>query len=86
MKIAIKYCGGCNESYPREEVEKVIRKNFPDLEIFYSKSADFVIFISGCKKGCAIVNEANNFVHFDCKRSEEEIVEEIKRALGREKA
>ncbi len=85
MKVAIKYCGGCNENYSREEVEKVIRKNFPDLEIFYSKPANVVVFISGCKKGCAFVHGTENFLHFDCKRSEEEIVEEVKRALWREK-
>ncbi|MEM3179155.1 MAG: hypothetical protein QXW81_04370 [Archaeoglobaceae archaeon] len=81
--MAIKYCGGCNETYQREKVEAVIRKNFPEFEIFYSKSADFVIFISGCKKGCAFVNGANKFVHFDCERSEEEIVKEIKLALNK---
>lgn len=82
MKIAIKYCGGCNESYPREEVERAIRKNFPNFEIFYSSSGDLVVFISGCKKGCAFVNEAKKFVHFDCKKGEEEIVKEIKKALS----
>lgn len=81
MRVAIKYCGGCNESYPREEVEKAIRKHFPDFEIFYSASSDFVIFVSGCKKGCAFIDGARRFVHFDCRKSEEEIVEEVKRAL-----
>lgn len=81
MRIAIKYCGGCNESYPREEVERAIRKNFSNFEIIYSKSADLVIFVSGCKKGCALSNEARRFLHFDCRKSEEQIVEEIKEAL-----
>lgn len=81
MKLTIKYCGGCNETYQREKVEKVIRKNFPEFEIFYSKFEDSVIFISGCKKGCAFVNGAKKFVHFDCDKSEEEIVEEIRNFL-----
>lgn len=81
MRVAIKYCGGCNESYRRDKVEEIIRKNFPYLEIFYSKSAELIIFISGCKKGCAFVNGAKKFVHIDCDRSEKEIVEEIKREL-----
>lgn len=81
MKVAIKYCGGCNESYPREEIELAIRKNFTNIEIFYSNSADLIVFISGCKKGCAFTRKSGKFVHFDCKRGEMEIVEELKKVL-----
>jgi len=37
MKVGVKYCGGCNPEYRREDVEDVLRKHFT---IFYSEDAD----------------------------------------------
>ncbi len=61
MKVGIKYCGGCNPLYRREEVEDVLRKAFPEARFFYISSgglgnlkADVVVCISGCKRGCAV--------------------------------
>lgn len=79
MRIAVKYCGGCNVTYRREEVEEVLRKHF---EIFYSNDADLLICISGCKKGCASEGVEGNILHFDEKVSEEEVLRRVKEKLG----
>lgn len=78
MKIAVKYCGGCNATYRREEVEEVLRKHF---EIFYSNDADLLVCISGCKKGCATEGVKANFLHFDERVPEEEIMRKVKEKL-----
>ncbi|MEM4472511.1 MAG: hypothetical protein QXR27_04420 [Archaeoglobaceae archaeon] len=81
MKIAIKYCGGCNESYKREKIEEILRREFGDFQIFYSNSAKLVVCISGCKKGCALEKVSGNFVHFDEWPGESEVVERIRAKL-----
>ncbi len=78
MKIAVKYCGGCNASYRREEIEEVLRKYF---QISYENSADLIVCISGCKKGCAAERAKGEFIHFDEKTQEEEVVRMVKKKL-----
>lgn len=74
MKIAVKYCGGCNPAYRREEIEEVLKKHF---QIFYSGDSELLVCISGCKKGCAVEKAKGNFVHFDEKAEEEEILRKV---------
>ncbi|TDA30561.1 MAG: hypothetical protein DSO00_00995 [Archaeoglobi archaeon] len=78
MRIAVKYCGGCNPSYRREEIEEVLRKYF---QVSYADSADLIVCISGCKKGCAAERARGEFLHFDEKIKEEEIVRKVKEKL-----
>ncbi len=65
MKIAVKYCGGCNPYYDRvAEVEK-LRREFPEAEFVgageyeggdLSESAakpDLVLVVCGCQAACA---------------------------------
>lgn len=78
MRIAIKYCGGCNESYRREKIEEVLRRELSDFQIFYSNSADLVVCISGCKKGCAAEKVSGNFIHFDEWIDEGEVLKRIR--------
>jgi hypothetical protein len=79
MRIAVKYCGGCNPSYRREEIEEVLRKYF---QVSYADSADLIVCISGCKKGCAAERARGEFLHFDEKITEEEIVRKVKEKLS----
>ncbi|MEG9194793.1 MAG: hypothetical protein V6S10_05675 [Candidatus Methanoglobus sp.] len=78
MRIAVKYCGGCNPGYRREEIEEVLRKYF---QVSYADSADLIVCISGCKKGCAAERARGEFLHFDEKIKEEEIVRKVKEKL-----
>jgi len=79
MKIGVKYCGGCNVNYRREEIEEVLRRHF---QIFYSNNADLLVCISGCKRGCAAEKAKGNFLHFDEKVSEDEILRGVKEKLA----
>jgi 4-hydroxybutyrate CoA-transferase len=83
MKIGIKYCGGCNPVYLREDIEMFIRKNFSDSRIFYtldSKTVDLLVVICGCKRACAtesIDSDAGKIVIFDEPASEPDTIEKI---------
>lgn len=80
MKIGVKYCGGCNPEYRREDVEEVLRKHF---KIYYSSDdADILILINGCKKAC-LVEEVKHpkFLVVDSPVSEEEIVRKVEDAM-----
>lgn len=78
MRIGVKYCGGCNPSYRREEIEEVLRKHF---QIFYSDNSELLVCISGCKKGCAEEKAKGNFLHFDERVDEEEILRRVREKL-----
>jgi len=79
MKIGVKYCGGCNPEYRREEVEKVLRKHF---KIFYSEDVDILILINGCRKACLVEEVKHpNFLVVDSPVSEEEIVRKVEDAM-----
>lgn len=79
MKIGIKYCGGCNPTYRREEIEEVLKKHF---QIFYSGNSELLVCISGCKKGCAVEKAKGKFLHFDEKTGEEEILRRVNEKLS----
>ncbi len=78
MKVAVKYCGGCNAAYRREEVEEILSKHF---EIFYSNEGNLVVCISGCKKGCAVEGVKGEVLHVDGRVSEEELMRMVEKKL-----
>ncbi|MCX8172310.1 MAG: hypothetical protein N3D09_01685 [Archaeoglobaceae archaeon] len=77
MRIGIKYCGGCNPTYKREEIEEILRKHF---QILYSTCADLLVCISGCKRGCA-ERADEKAIHFNERTLEEEILKQVKEKL-----
>ncbi len=79
MKIGVKYCGGCNPEYRREEVEEVLRKHF---KISYSEDVDILILINGCRKACLAEEvEHPNILVVGSPMSEEEIVRKVEDAM-----
>uniref|UniRef100_A0A7J2THP0 Uncharacterized protein n=1 Tax=Archaeoglobus fulgidus TaxID=2234 RepID=A0A7J2THP0_ARCFL len=82
MRIGIKYCGGCNESYRRDRIEEVLKREFKDFQFSYSNCADLLICISGCKKGCSAEKASGNLIHFDEWVGEERIIKDVKAKLS----
>lgn len=54
MKIAIKYCGGCNNYYDRPAVAAGIAARFPEFTLDYDdpQDADYVVVLCGCTCQC----------------------------------
>ncbi|KUJ92706.1 MULTISPECIES: hypothetical protein [Archaeoglobus] len=79
MKVGVKYCGGCNPEYRREDVEDVLRKHFT---IFYSEDADVLVLINGCKKACLLEEVKHpKVVSVDSPVSEEELLRRVLKAM-----
>jgi len=56
MKVAIKYCGGCNPDYDRVALVKRIKERLRGKVEFVSREnedIDLVLAIEGCKTACA---------------------------------
>ena len=56
MKVAIKYCGGCNPDYDRVALAKYIEKSLLGKVEFVSaedENIDLVLAVEGCKTACA---------------------------------
>lgn len=59
MRMAVKYCGGCNVSYDRGAMVERLAEDFPDLEIVNAdrneagSDPDLVLVICGCPSVCA---------------------------------
>lgn len=53
-RLAIKFCGGCNPSYERGEVSRIIRERLPKVRLVSAdEEADLLIIINGCNSSCA---------------------------------
>ena len=55
MRLALKYCGGCNPRYDRSAVKNEVRSH-QDLEIVESPpdgNYDLVLVVCGCPVRCA---------------------------------
>lgn len=54
IKVAVKYCGGCNPYYDRSEAVNIIRSKLTiNLEAYNVESTpDIVLIICGCKSEC----------------------------------
>jgi hypothetical protein len=56
LKVAIKYCGGCNPDYDRVAIAKRIKQSLNGKIEFVSPedgNIDLVLAIEGCKTACA---------------------------------
>jgi hypothetical protein len=56
MKIAVKYCGGCNPDYDRAAVFERIKNSLSEKYQFVDadeKHPDIVIAVQGCSVACA---------------------------------
>ena len=58
LKVAIKYCGGCNPDYDRVALVERIKRCLNDHVKFVStadEDIDLVLAVEGCKTACANV-------------------------------
>lgn len=55
MRIAIKYCGGCNPRYDRPKVVDRLKNDIPYAQIVLAGDApvDYVLVLCGCRSACA---------------------------------
>ena len=54
MKIAVKYCGGCNPCYDRVALVNSLKAEFYyERFVDYTTPADLVIVVCGCTSSCA---------------------------------
>lgn len=55
MTIRLKYCGGCNPRYDREQLARRLRLDFPQARLFGQGEGlfDVVAVICGCAARCA---------------------------------
>jgi len=56
LKIAIKFCGGCNPGYDRVALADYVKKSLHGRVEFVSPSSDeidMVLAVEGCKTCCA---------------------------------
>ena len=56
LKVAIKYCGGCNPDYDRVALVKHIEERLNGKVEFVSaedENIDLVLAVEGCKTACA---------------------------------
>jgi len=55
MRIAIKYCGGCNPRYDRPEVAERLKSDLPHAKVVPADGspADYVVVLCGCRSACA---------------------------------
>ena len=56
MKVGIKYCGGCNPRYDREEYVRKLVSCHPEWETEYADEGvhyDLLYVIGGCTSCCA---------------------------------
>jgi len=56
LKVAIKYCGGCNPGYDRVALANYVKKSLHGRVEFVprdSDAVDLVLAVEGCKTCCA---------------------------------
>ncbi|MEA4813695.1 MAG: hypothetical protein VB112_02135 [Oscillospiraceae bacterium] len=55
MKIALKFCGGCNPFYDRRAAAEELKRLFPDMEYASPEDKDCPasLLICGCATACA---------------------------------
>jgi hypothetical protein len=78
MRIAIKYCGGCNPTYDRVACVTHLKESFADLDfVSYNEEEqfDYCLLIRGCNRACVSDKQFSNCRHFYAVSSEEELLE-----------
>jgi 4-hydroxybutyrate CoA-transferase len=55
MRIAVKYCGGCNPRYDRPALAARLEKDLPQAQLVPAgeNQADYVVVLCGCSSACA---------------------------------
>lgn len=57
MRIAVKYCGGCNPRYRRGAMVERLRRGFTGIEVAAADESgpqtDLLVVICGCPSACA---------------------------------
>jgi len=56
VKVAVKYCGGCNPEYDRIALVEEIKEKLEGRAVFVSPGsgdADLILAVEGCKTACA---------------------------------
>ena len=55
MKIALKFCGGCNPLYDRRAAAEELKRLFPDMEYAAPEDKDCPasLLVCGCAAACA---------------------------------
>lgn len=55
MKIAVKYCGGCNPRYQRQQIPQRLQQDFPAAQVVTGNfaGADAAVVVCGCHSRCA---------------------------------
>lgn len=56
IKVAIKYCGGCNPRYDRRQFVDRLAGEFPDVAVVGANDEgepDLVLVVNGCSAVCA---------------------------------
>ena len=63
MKIAVKFCGGCNPRIRRRRIIKKVKNNFKqDYFEVYQREAnyDLILAVNGCSSTCGLNEELKN--------------------------
>jgi len=85
VKVAVKYCGGCNPRYDRKGLVAGLLAEFPCLEAVSANSPDarFGLVVGGCTRGCAAKAEVPGVKFVVCDQSQYPALrEEVARALA----
>ncbi len=54
LRLAVKYCGGCNPLIERGEVAREIREELPGARwVSWEGESDLLVVINGCPTACA---------------------------------
>jgi len=54
IRLAVKFCGGCNPSFDRGKVIQILRQNLAGVRwVLAEEEADFLVLINGCLSSCA---------------------------------
>ena len=65
MKIALKYCGGCNPAYERNNIVKWLKRDFQNIELSPLKENekyDLILIICGCSAECVSEKDFDNTI------------------------
>lgn len=91
MRVAVKYCGGCNASYDRGALVERLRNDFPEVTITSAESesgdnVDLALIVCGCSCVCAS-HEHLNAKHgklFTAKESDLASIQEAIRQIAKQ--
>jgi len=56
LKIAVKYCGGCNPGFDRAGFVKKLLEDFPSLELSGGGEGGRPLTVNGCRRACVKID------------------------------